>query len=76
MRTDRTRTYAESPITLPMTSVPPAVPVSGCTTCALAAEAERHSVRVRDESAAADYRVEIRNHPHEEPKLMIRECAP
>lgn len=76
MRTDRARTYAEPPITLPMTSVPPAVPVPGCTTCALAAERERYSVRVRDESAAADYRVEIRNHPHEEPKLTIRECAP
>ncbi|MEU3605605.1 hypothetical protein AB0E83_09115 [Streptomyces sp. NPDC035033] len=52
-------------------SVPPAVPVPGCPTCELAAVWERNCLRRHDHSRAADFRVEIRNHPHDEPKLAL-----
>ncbi|CAM5288668.1 hypothetical protein [Streptomyces narbonensis] len=57
----------EPPVVLSADPLPPAVPVPGCATCAVAAERERHCLRAHDHSAAADFRIEIRNHPHEGP---------
>ncbi|MFD8010622.1 hypothetical protein [Streptomyces sp. NPDC058955] len=61
----------EPPVVLSVGPVPPAVPTPGCVTCTIAAAHERHHRRTHDHSAAADFRVEIRNHPHTEPKLTL-----
>ncbi|MFF6883934.1 hypothetical protein ACFY9F_12185 [Streptomyces sp. NPDC012421] len=65
------QTYPEPPITLPEHPVPPAVPTPGCATCELVAVWERNSLLRHDYSKAADFRVEMRNHPHTEPKLTL-----
>ncbi|MEU7071304.1 hypothetical protein AB0B30_22475 [Streptomyces narbonensis] len=70
------QTAPEPPVVLSVDPVPPAVPTPGCATCAVAAERERHHLRVRDHSAAADSRVEIRNHPHHEPKSALPRKLP
>ncbi|MFE7581554.1 hypothetical protein ACFU5Y_08315 [Streptomyces gardneri] len=61
------RTRQEYPVVLSVDPLPPAVPVPGCATCAVAAERERYCLRVHDHSAATDLRIAIRNHPHEGP---------
>ncbi|MFE5795192.1 hypothetical protein ACFQ8C_21835 [Streptomyces sp. NPDC056503] len=66
--TQARRTYPEPPVVLPEHPVPPAVPTPGCATCELAAVWERSSLLRHDYSRAADFRVEMRNHPHTEPK--------
>ncbi|WP_158821922.1 hypothetical protein [Streptomyces sp. NRRL F-5727] len=65
------RRFPEPPVVLSVDPAPPAVPTPGCVTCTVAAEHERHHRRTHDHSAAADFRVEIRNHPHDEPKLTL-----
>ncbi|WP_282692597.1 hypothetical protein [Streptomyces sp. CC208A] len=65
------QTCPEPPVVLSVDLVPSAVPTPGCATCALAAERERHHRRAHDHSAAADFRVEIRNHPHDVPKVTF-----
>ncbi|MGW4049993.1 hypothetical protein ACWENA_04125 [Streptomyces sp. NPDC004779] len=73
-RTAATRarqTYPEPPVVLPERAVPPAVPTPGCATCELVAVWERSSLLRHDYSKAADFRVEMRNHPHTEPKLTL-----
>ncbi|MGW6390439.1 hypothetical protein ACWFR1_08010 [Streptomyces sp. NPDC055103] len=65
------QTSPEPPVVLSVDPLPPAVPAPGCATCAFAAEREREHLRTQDHSAAADFRVEIRNHPHDEPKLTL-----
>ncbi|MFG2833457.1 hypothetical protein ACGFYE_00540 [Streptomyces zaomyceticus] len=65
------QTFPEPPVVLSVDPVPPAVPAPGCATCALAAERERYCRRTHDHSAAADFRVEIRSHPHDEPQAML-----
>ncbi|MFI9742021.1 hypothetical protein [Streptomyces sp. NPDC052494] len=72
----RRRTFPEPPVLLSADPMPPAVPSPGCATCAIAAERERHHLRVHDHSAAADSRVEIRNHPHDEPKSTLPRKLP
>lgn len=72
----RPRTCPEPPVVLSVDLVPPAVPAPGCVTCAIAAERERHHLRTHDHSAAADFRVEIRNHPHDEPKSTLPRKLP
>ncbi|MFE5912241.1 hypothetical protein ACFQ6B_24590 [Streptomyces wedmorensis] len=67
------QTCPEPPVVLSMDSVPPAVAVPGCATCDAAAERERYSRRAHDHSAAADFRVEIRSHPHVDPRPTPRE---
>ncbi|MEU3424151.1 hypothetical protein [Streptomyces gardneri] len=57
----------EPPVVLSVDALPPAVPVPGCARCAVAAERERYCLRAHDHSAAADFRIEIRSHPHEGP---------
>ncbi|MEU7021954.1 hypothetical protein ABZ990_15005 [Streptomyces sp. NPDC046203] len=50
-------------------------PVAGCTVCELLAQRFERCMAPgprRDESAAVDCVVEIRNHPHDPPKMMIR----
>ncbi|MEV8588895.1 hypothetical protein [Streptomyces sp. NPDC051180] len=69
------QTGPERPVVLSVDPVPPAVAVPGCATCDAAAERERYSLRTHDHSAAADFRVEIRGHPHEEPRTTPREGA-
>ncbi|MFB7936348.1 hypothetical protein [Streptomyces sp. NPDC056049] len=73
-RTAATRahqTYPGPPVVLPERAVPPAVPTPGCATCELVAVWERSSLLRHDYSKAADFRVEMRNHPHTEPKLTL-----
>ncbi|WP_329285224.1 hypothetical protein [Streptomyces sp. NBC_00691] len=65
------QTCPEPPVVLSVDPVPPAVPAPGCATCALAAEREWHCRRTHDHSAAADFRVEIRRHPHDEPPTAL-----
>ncbi|WP_051845393.1 hypothetical protein [Streptomyces globisporus] len=65
------QTCPEPPVVLSVDLVPPAVPAPGCATCALAADWERYHLRTHDQSAAADFRIEMRNHPHTEPKLTL-----
>ncbi|MEX0167942.1 hypothetical protein [Streptomyces sp. LMG1-1-1.1] len=67
------QTCPESPVVLSVGPVAPAVAVPGCATCDAAAERERYSRRAYDHSAAADFRVEIRNHPHGDPMPTRRE---
>lgn len=65
------QTYPEPAVVLPDRPVPPAVPTPGCATCELVAVWERSSLLRHDYSKAADFRVEMRNHPHTEPKLTL-----
>ncbi|MFB7591694.1 hypothetical protein [Streptomyces sp. NPDC056169] len=67
------QTCPEPPVVLSVDPVPPAVPAPGCATCAAASERERYCRRKHDHSAAADFRVEIRNHPHGTPESTFRE---
>lgn len=67
------QTCPEPPVVLSVDPVPPAVPVPDCATCTAASERERYCRRTHDHSAAADFRVEIRNHPHETPESTLRE---
>ncbi|MFD4375844.1 hypothetical protein [Streptomyces sp. NPDC058486] len=67
------RTAQEPPVVLPEAPVPPAVPTPGCPTCELAAAWEQNCLRRNDHSRAADFRIEMRNHPHTEPKLTLPE---
>ncbi|MFI8367844.1 hypothetical protein [Streptomyces sp. NPDC085466] len=69
-------TWHEEPVVLSVEPLPPAVPAPGCAPCALAAEWERHHRRQEDHSAAADFRIEIRNHPHATPKLTLPREGP
>ncbi|MFF9342402.1 MULTISPECIES: hypothetical protein [unclassified Streptomyces] len=72
--TSRTsRTFQEPPVVLTEAPLPPAVPTPGCPTCELVAAWERNCLRRHDYSRAADFRVEMRNHPHTEPKVRLRE---
>ncbi|MFE6227979.1 MULTISPECIES: hypothetical protein [unclassified Streptomyces] len=63
--------FPEPPVVLSVDLVPPALPAPGCVTCTIAAEHERAHRRVHDHSAAADCRVEIRNHPHTDKKSRL-----
>ncbi|MGW8360118.1 hypothetical protein ACWGK1_06065 [Streptomyces wedmorensis] len=67
------QTRPEPPVVLSVEPLPPAVAVPGCATCDAAAERERYSRRAHDHSAAADFRVEIRSHPHVDPRPTPRE---
>ncbi|MEV6352599.1 hypothetical protein [Streptomyces hydrogenans] len=67
------RTCPEPPVVLAEHAVPPAEPTPGCPTCELVAVWERDCLRRHDYSRAADFRVEMRNHPHTEPKLRMPE---
>jgi hypothetical protein len=54
-------------------------PAPGCTVCALLVAWFRHHARTgpeRDESAAVDCAVEIRNHPHDPPKMTLKAYDP
>ncbi|NML50910.1 hypothetical protein HHL19_20610 [Streptomyces sp. R302] len=70
------QTWPEPPVVLSAEPPPPALPAPGCAPCALAAEWERHHRHREDHSAAADCRVEIRNHPHTTPKLTLPDARP
>ncbi|GGY64814.1 hypothetical protein [Streptomyces omiyaensis] len=70
------RARPEPPVVLPAEPLPPAVPTPGCPTCEFAAAWERNALRRHDHSRAADFRVEMRNHPHTRPKLPLPEDAP
>ncbi|MFF2774301.1 hypothetical protein ACFVU3_05275 [Streptomyces sp. NPDC058052] len=65
------RSCPEPAVVLPEHPVPPAVPAPGCATCELVAVWERNCLRRHDYSRAADFRIEMRNHPHTEPKLTL-----
>ncbi|GHI26378.1 hypothetical protein [Streptomyces hydrogenans] len=66
-------TCPEPPVVLSVEPLPPAVPTAGCPICELVAAWEQSSLRRHDYSKAADFRVEMRNHPHTEPKLRMPE---
>ncbi|MFG2112756.1 hypothetical protein ACGFRB_08980 [Streptomyces sp. NPDC048718] len=54
-------------------------PSPGCTVCALLVDWFAHYTRTgpeRDESAAVDCAVEIRNHPHAPPKMTLNRRSP
>ncbi|WP_327160831.1 hypothetical protein OG988_32380 [Streptomyces zaomyceticus] len=54
-------------------------PADGCTPCAFLVlwfDYYSGAGPQRDESAAVDCVVEIRNHPHDPPKMRIKEFAP
>ncbi|MFE4591870.1 hypothetical protein [Streptomyces laurentii] len=54
-------------------------PAPGCTVCALLVAWFRHYTSTgphHDASAAVDCAVEIRNHPHDPPKLTLRADSP
>ncbi|MFE5833365.1 hypothetical protein ACFQ8W_24350 [Streptomyces sp. NPDC056508] len=54
-------------------------PAPGCTPCAYLASWFDHYMRrgpQHDESAAVDCAVEIRNHPHDPPKMTLKGSAP
>ncbi|MFB7823811.1 hypothetical protein [Streptomyces hydrogenans] len=63
-----TQTVQESPVDLPGALLPNAEPNPGCTVCGFLAMRARQ-YRGRDDSAATDCAVEIRNHPHFPVKL-------
>ncbi|MGA5868635.1 hypothetical protein [Streptomyces cinereoruber] len=54
-------------------------PAPGCTPCAYLASWFDHYMRrgpQHDESAAVDCAVEIRNHPHDPPKMTLKDTGP